>query len=44
MQQAVSTLTGIDAVPVVVVECVVTTIYTCKLPQAPPPPRLPNMS
>lgn len=29
--QVVSTLTGLDSLPVLIVECVVTTIYTCKL-------------
>lgn len=28
--EAVSTLTGLDALPILIVECVVTTIYTCK--------------
>lgn len=28
--QTVNTLTGLDALPVLIVECVVTTIYTCK--------------
>lgn len=28
--QVVSTLTGLDSLPVVIVECVITTIYTCK--------------
>lgn len=27
--QVVSTLTGIDSLPVIIVECVITTIYTC---------------
>lgn len=30
--QVVSTLTGLDQLPVIIVECVVTTVYTCKLP------------
>lgn len=29
--QVVSTLTGLDSLPVLIVECVVTTIYTCTL-------------
>lgn len=28
--QAVNTLTGLDMLPVLIVECVVTTVYTCK--------------
>lgn len=31
--QAVNALTGLDMLPVLIVECVVTTIYTCKLKQ-----------
>ena len=30
LQQIVNALTGLDGLPVVIVECVVTTIYTCK--------------
>lgn len=29
--QVVNALTGLDGLPVIIVECVVTTIYTCKL-------------
>jgi Na+/proline symporter len=29
--QVVTALTGLDGLPVIIVECVVTTIYTCKL-------------
>ncbi len=29
--QVVNTLTGLDGLPIVIVECVVTTIYTCTL-------------
>ena len=29
VQQIISALTGLDGLPVVIVECVVTTIYTC---------------
>lgn len=28
--QVVEALTGLDGLPVVIVECVITTIYTCK--------------
>lgn len=28
--QIISTLTGLNDLPVIIVECVVTTIYTCK--------------
>lgn len=28
--QVVNTLTGLDALPVLIVECFVTTVYTCK--------------
>lgn len=31
--QVVNALTGLDGLPVIIVECVVTTIYTCKLEQ-----------
>jgi Na+/proline symporter len=31
LQQIVTLLTGLDGLPVVIVECVVTTIYTCKM-------------
>lgn len=30
--QVVNALTGLDGLPVIIVECVVTTIYTCKCP------------
>lgn len=30
LQQIISALTGLDGLPVVIVECAVTTIYTCK--------------
>jgi cAMP phosphodiesterase len=30
LQQIVTLLTGLNGLPVVIVECVVTTIYTCK--------------
>ena len=30
--QVVTALTGLDGLPVVIVECVITTIYTCELP------------
>lgn len=30
--QAVNALTGLDALPILIVECVVTTVYTCMLP------------
>lgn len=30
--QVIEALTGLNGLPVVIVECVVTTIYTCKLP------------
>jgi Na+/proline symporter len=29
LQQIVNLLTGLDGLPVVIVECVITTIYTC---------------
>lgn len=29
--QVVNTLTGLDGLPVIIVQCVITTIYTCKL-------------
>jgi Na+/proline symporter len=29
--QVVTALTGLDGLPIIVVECVVTTVYTCKL-------------
>lgn len=31
LQQIVTALTGLDGLPVVIVECAVTTIYTCQL-------------
>ena len=31
LQQTISALTGLDGLPAVIVECAVTTIYTCKL-------------
>ena len=31
MQQIVTELTGLDGLPVIIVQAVVTTIYTCKL-------------
>jgi Na+/proline symporter len=31
LQQIVNALTGLDGLPVVIVECVVTTIYTCTM-------------
>jgi Na+/proline symporter len=31
LQQIVSILTGLNGLPVVIVECAVTTIYTCKI-------------
>lgn len=30
--QVIEALTGLDGLPVVIVECIVTTVYTCKLP------------
>jgi hypothetical protein len=30
LQQIVNTLTGLNGLPAVIVECAVTTIYTCK--------------
>ena len=30
LQQIINLLTGLDGLPTVVVECVVTTIYTCR--------------
>lgn len=33
LQQIVGALTGLDGLPVVIVECAVTTIYTCELSQ-----------
>ena len=30
LQQVINALTGLDGLPVVIVECAVTTIYTCK--------------
>jgi hypothetical protein len=30
LQQIVTALTGLDGLPAVIVECVITTIYTCK--------------
>lgn len=32
--QVVNALTGLNGLPIVVVECVVTTVYTCELPPA----------
>ena len=32
MQQIVTALTGLDGLPAIVVQCVVTTIYTCTFP------------
>ena len=31
LQQIVNALTGLNGLPVVIVECIVTTIYTCTL-------------
>jgi cAMP phosphodiesterase len=31
LQQIVTLLTGLNGLPVVIVECAVTTIYTCKM-------------
>lgn len=31
LQQTVGALTGMDGLPVIIVQCVVTTIYTCKV-------------
>lgn len=31
--QAVNALTGLDALPILIVECVVTTVYTCEHPR-----------
>ncbi len=31
LQQIIKALTGLDGLPAVIVECAVTTIYTCKL-------------
>jgi cAMP phosphodiesterase len=31
LQQIMNALTGMDGLPMVIVECAVTTIYTCKL-------------
>jgi cAMP phosphodiesterase len=31
LQQIVNLLTGLNGLPVVIVECAVTTIYTCKI-------------
>jgi len=31
LQQIVTALTGLDGLPAVIVECAVTTIYTCEL-------------
>lgn len=30
LQQVVNALTGLDGLPAVVVQCVITTIYTCE--------------
>lgn len=30
LQQIITALTGLDGLPAVLVECIVTTIYTCK--------------
>ena len=35
LQQIVNALTGLNGLPVVIVECAVTTIYTCKYPMRP---------
>ena len=32
LQQIITLLTGLNGLPVVIVECVITTIYTCKTP------------
>lgn len=32
LQQIITLLTGLDGLPAVIVECVVTSIYTCKTP------------
>ena len=31
LQQIISALTGLNGLPVVIVQCAVTTIYTCKI-------------
>jgi Na+/proline symporter len=38
--QVVTALTGLDGLPVVIIECAVTTIYTCKLLR----PKIPALS
>lgn len=37
LQQIINALTGLNGLPAVIVECAVTTIYTCKSPPQPTP-------